>query len=127
VAPHQIVLFLELVKDARRNGLLAFRGTRDKNVAALAAYGLVESEVLDAVAALEPEQAMALPRPNEHPVFAHERICEFGLDLGRDEFYVKVTAGVTTEGAAGCVISFHAPERAIDYPYSNQRRERSLT
>jgi hypothetical protein len=93
VAPHQVVLFLQLVRDARASGRLAFRGDRDKNLEALLALGLKQSDVLDAVAALQPEDAMAVPRPNEFPKFAHELVCEFGVVFPDTELYVKVAAG----------------------------------
>jgi hypothetical protein len=51
------------------------------------------------------------------PRFAHEQVCEFGLELQDAQLYVKVTAGVDAHGGAGCVISFHPAEQPILYPF----------
>jgi hypothetical protein len=117
MAPHQVVLFLELVRDARKSARLVFRGSREKNINALTALGLRQSDVLDAVATLEPERAMGLPRPNDFLKFANEQVCEFGLELNDTQLYVKVTVGVDALGSAGCVISFHPAEEPMRYPF----------
>lgn len=117
VAPHQVVLFLQLVSDARNNRRLVLVGNRAKNAQTLASLGLKASDVLDAVAGLKPEQAMGLPRPNRSLRFQHEQVCEFGHDFGDTEMYVKVAAGVSQGASAGCVISFHPAEDPIKYPF----------
>ena len=119
MAPHEVVFFLELVRQARAAGRLVVRGTRDKNIQTLASLGLTQSAVLDAVAALEPESALGPPRKNEHPLFADELVCEFGMDRGSFELYVKVTAGIDADGSKGCVISFHVAERPMRYPFKS--------
>ena len=120
MAPHQVALFLQIVRDARSNGRLAFRGDRAKNLQALTGLGLRPSDVLDAVADLTPEQALGVPRTNEFPRFAHKQVCEFGLDLQETHLYVKVTAGVDEQGSAGCVISFHPAESPLRYPFKQR-------
>jgi hypothetical protein len=117
VAPHQVALFLQIVRDARDNDRLAFRGDRAKNIQALIGLGLKPSDVLDAVTDLTPEQALGVPRTNEFPRFVHEQVCEFGLDLQEALLYVKVAAGVDEQGSAGCVISFHPAESPLRYPF----------
>ena len=73
--------------------------------------------MFDAMVSLEPEQALCMPRPNANPDCSGERVCEFGTELMGREIYVKVTVVGVEDGAAGCVISFHFPERPMTFPF----------
>jgi len=117
MVPHEVVLFLELVREARSANRLTYRRSRDKNLATLLDLGWLPTDMLDHVAGLEPNQALCVPRANRHPGHAYEMVCEFGTTVEGRDVYVKVTVVGLGEGAAGCVISFHFAEKTFVFPF----------
>ncbi len=117
MAPHEIALLVELVRQAHRERRLTYRRDRDKNLATLASLGCTIREMYEAVASVQPEDALGPPWDNRHPDFPDELACEFGTVLQGHEVYVKVTVVGLEDGVRGCVISFHFPEKPLTYPY----------
>jgi hypothetical protein len=117
MAPHQVVLFLQLVREARSSDRLVYRRTRDKNRETVTTLGCTLTEMFDCVAALRPEQALRVPWPNRHPDHPDELVCEFGTRLCERDVYVKVTAVALEDGPAGCVVSFHFAEEPFSFPF----------
>lgn len=119
MAPHQLICFLGLVREARSLGRLGYRRDgRKVSMDTLAELGLSVTDVLDRVAALEPTQALNLPWENVHPQFPDELTCDFGIYIEEHGIYVKVTIGIADEEPAGCVISFHPQERPFTFPFT---------
>lgn len=61
MVPHEIVLFLRLVRDAHAANRLVYRRSRDKNLDTLLALGWLPSEMLDHVAGLRRSRLCAHP------------------------------------------------------------------
>lgn len=114
---HEIVLFLQLVREAHEVRQLNYRRARDKNRETLEALGWQPRDMFECVAGLRPEQALRLPRQNRHPDYLRELVCEFGTKAQGREIYVKVTVVVHDNGVAGCVISFHFAEKPLEFPF----------
>lgn len=117
MAPHEIVLLLELVRQAHREKRLTRRRDRDKNMATLASLGCTVREMYEAVASVQPEDALGPPWKNTNPGFPDEQVCEFGTVLQGHDVYVKIAVVGLEDGVRGCVISFHFPEKPLAYPY----------
>lgn len=117
MAPHEVGLLLELVRQARRKKCLYYRRDREKNLNTLSALGFTLGEMFAIVTALRPEDALRLPWNNTNPDFPDELVCEFGTLIEGNEIYVKVSAVGLQDGARGCVISFHFSEKPLAYPY----------
>jgi hypothetical protein len=117
MAPHEVVLFLQLVRDAHAAKRLAYRGSRAKNMSTLMALGWERADMYACVAGLQPEQALCLPWDNQHPDHSSERVCEFGTEVAGRQVYVKVTVVGTSSGIDGCVVSFHFAEKPLPFPF----------
>jgi len=117
MAPHEVVLFLQLVRDAREAKRLVYRGSREKNMSTLAVLGWTRRDMYDCIVALRPEQALCLPWHNHHPDHASEQVCEFGTLVADHAVYIKLTVGVVESGVAGCVVSFHTAEKPLSFPF----------
>jgi len=121
MVPHEVVLFLELVRRAHAQGSLVYRGSRAKNMDTLAALGWTRSDMYECVAGLLPEQALGVPWDNRHPEHPDERVCQFGTHVEDYEIYIKVTAATQGSQVLGCVVSFHFAERALQFPFANRK------
>lgn len=119
VAPHEVVLFLELVRRARAARRLSFRHERKKNERTLFELGWLPRDMFECVAALQPEQALGIPRPNSHPRHPEELTCEFGALIEGRDVYVKVTVAGIQRGPVGCVVSFHFAEKPFKFPFAD--------
>lgn len=117
MAPHEVVLFLELVRQAHEARRLVYRWERDKNVQTLLALGWQPGNMLDYVAALEASAALGAPRRNRHPDHRNELVCEFGTSVDGQDIYVKMTIVGLESDAAGCVVSFHFAEKSFTFPF----------
>ncbi len=117
MAPHDVGLLLELVRQAHRKRCLYYRRDREKNLSTLAALGFTVSEMFAIVAALRPEDALRPPWNNTNPGFPDELVCEFGTLIEGREIYVKISVVGLKDGVRGCVISFHISEKPLAYPY----------
>jgi hypothetical protein len=117
MAPHEIVLFLQLVRDARAAGRLTYRRSRGKNLDTLLELGWLPRDMFDHVATLRPEQALGVPWDSRHPDHPEEKACEFGTRADGRDVYVKVTVVGLDDGIAGCVVSFHFAERPFVFPF----------
>ena len=117
MAPHEVVLFLSLVREAHSRGRLTYRRTREKNIATLLELGWLVRDMFTCVVSLQPEQALGPPRLNSHPDHTDELTCEFGTSIEGRDVYVKLTVVGLDEGAAGCVVSFHFAERPFVFPF----------
>jgi len=117
MARHEIVLFLQLVREAYEARQLNYRRARDKNRETLEALGWQPRDMFECVADLKSEQALCSPRQNRHPDYLRELVCEFGTKAQGHDIYVKVTVVVHDKGVAGCVISFHFAEKPLEFPF----------
>lgn len=115
--PHEVVLFLELVRKAIEDGRMTYRRSRQKNVATLDALGWRPSEMYACVAALSPQQALGSPWANRNEEFPSERTCEFGTWADGQQVYIKITIGADDDGALGCVVSLHFAEKPLTFPF----------
>ena len=116
MAPHSIVLFLQLVRQAHEDHRLTYRRTREKNRETLAILGWIPDDMFEHVAGLRPEQALHTPRKSRNPAHTQEMACEFGTRAAGHDIYVKVTVVACEDGAAGCVVSFHIAEKPFQFP-----------
>jgi len=114
VAPHEVVLFLELVREAARCGRLKPR-EREKNQRTLALLGLSYQDMIDCILGLRPEQALSSPWDNRNPGHPEERVCDFGTRIEEHHIYVKIAVVGLEDGAAGVIVSFHLAERSFEY------------
>jgi len=114
VAPHEVVLFLELVRQAALRGRLKPR-ERQKNQRTLALLGLSYQDMIDCILRLSPEQALRPPWDNRNPGHPEERVCDFGAHMGEHQLYVKIAVVGLEDGAAGAIVSFHLAERPFEY------------
>lgn len=117
MAPHDVDLLLELVRQAHRKKCLHYRRDREKNLGTLAALGITVRDMFAIVAALKSEDALRSPWKNTNPGFPYETVCEFGTLVESREVYVKVSVVGFDACSQGCVISFHFPEKRLTYPY----------
>ncbi|MBF4509334.1 MAG: hypothetical protein ISP10_02470 [Aeromicrobium sp.] len=118
MAPHEIVLFLHLVRMASEQGRMTYRRDRAKNRSTLETLGWTVSAMLEHVTTISPEQALCLPRKNRHPDFGWERTCEFGTRVHGKDIYVKMTVFGDEHQARGCVLSFHFAEKPLVFPFA---------
>ncbi|MDZ4064961.1 MAG: hypothetical protein U1E22_09890 [Coriobacteriia bacterium] len=117
MVPHEVTLFLRLVREARDARRLTYRRNRDKNRETLADLGWTPRNMFNAVVALQPEDALGIPWDNRNPGHITERVCEFGMALVEQEVYVKIAIVGLDDTAAGCVVSFHFAEKKLTYPF----------
>ena len=117
MAPHDVDLLLELVRQAHRKKCLHYRRDRDKNLSTLATLGITVRDMFAIVAALKSKDALRSPWKNTNPGFPDETTCEFGTLAEGSEVYVKVSVAGLDDGPQGCVISFHFPEKRLTYPF----------
>ena len=114
MAPHEVVLFLELVRQAAQRGRLKPR-EREKNQRTLALLGLSYPDMIECILDLRPEQALSLPWDSRNPGHPEERVCDFGTHLEGHQLYVKIAVVGLEDGAAGAILSFHLAERPFEY------------
>lgn len=81
----------------------------------MAALGILPSEAFQIVAALRSEDALRPIRPNRHPGFSQESVCEFGTSYDGNEIYIKLTAVGTDREASAFIISFHFAEKPFKF------------
>jgi len=113
MAPHEVVLFLELVRQAAQRGRLKPR-ERDKNLKTLALLGLSYPDMIDCILRLRPEEALNPPWDNRNPGHPEERVCDFGTHVDAHRIYVKIAVVGLEDGAAGAIVSFHLAERPFE-------------
>lgn len=113
MAPHEVVLFLELVRQAAHRGRLKPR-FREKNQRTLAVLGLSHKDMIDCILALRPEQVLNPPWDNRNPGHPEERVCDFGTYMEEHQLYVKIAVVGLEDGAAGAIVSFHLAERPFE-------------
>ena len=111
---HEVVLFLELVRQAARHGRLKPR-ERQKNQRTLALLGLSYQDMIGCILGLRPEHALSPPWDNRNPGHPGERVCDFGTYIGEHQLYVKIAVVGLEDGAAGAIVSFHLAERPFEY------------
>jgi hypothetical protein len=114
MAPYEVVLFLELVRQAAQRGRLKPR-ERKKNQMTLALLGLSYQDMIDCILDLRPEQALNSPWDNRNPGHPEERVCDFGTHMKEHHIYVKIAVVGLEDGAAGAIVSFHVAERRFEY------------
>jgi hypothetical protein len=119
VAPHEVVLFLELVRQAREADRLSYRRARNKNRDTLLVLEWSATDMFAQVGALTPRDALCVPRRSRNPQHPDEAVCEFGIRVQGRQIYVKVTAVGSASGVAGCVVSFHFAERPLVFPFAS--------
>lgn len=114
--PHQIVLFLQLVREAAARDRLVPRD-RLKNQQTLAMLGISRRQMLTCIEALRPDQALGIPWDNRNPEHPDELVCDFGMSWEGHPLYVKIAIVGLEDGAAGAIISFHLAEKPLEFPY----------
>lgn len=112
---NDVLLFLLLVKQCAAREFILWR--RRENLETLARLGITIREAKERVLALTPEDYYRGPsKRHGHP---DQQVCEFGLEVGGTEVYVKVNVIVEPEQ---CVcMSFHLAERPLSYPLRQAR------
>lgn len=108
----QISLVLFKIKTLIGEGKCSFEERREKNIATLAALGILPEDVFSILLELTPQNYYRGPT-NDYDTGERDCIWEFGITVSDREIYVKLKL----EEEFVKDISFHFAEREIEYPF----------